>query len=177
MKNMNWYVLTGGPSSGKTETIKALSRLGYITFPETARVYIDQEIKKGKSIEEIRKDEAEFQNKVLELKIELEEEAPRDKIVFFDRGIPDTIAYCEAHGFASQKALNVSRTKKYKKIFFLEQLSFEKDYARIENDAIIKKLNKLLKKCYKDLGYEVVEIPVMSIQERVKKILSEVEQK
>ena len=64
-----WYVITGGPSSGKTTVLKKLAELGYLTYPEAARVFIDGEMAKGKSLKEIRGDEAEFQRKVLKIKI------------------------------------------------------------------------------------------------------------
>ncbi len=81
----NWYVLTGGPCSGKSKTLEYLSSLGYFTFPELARVLVDVEIAKGRKIEEIRKDEEEFQNKVLPMKIKLESKVDPKQIIFFDR--------------------------------------------------------------------------------------------
>lgn len=171
----NWYVVTGGPSSGKTTVLKELSKLGYITYIETARSFIDKEIAKGKSIEEIRSNEAEFQRKVLEMKIEIEKKAPKDKIVFFDRAIPDSIAYYRIYGLNEREVLKFCREKKYKKIFFLEQLPFEKDYARIEDNKTVAKLGKLLKEIYQNLGYKVINIPVMPVKERIQKILSEID--
>jgi len=169
----NWYVITGGPSSGKTTVLRALKKTGYITCPEVARTFIDEEINKGKSLKEIRKNEAEFQRKVLEAKIKIEKTAPKDKIIFFDRAIPDSIAYYQICGLDLKEVLKLCKRKFYKKIFFLEQLTFEKDYARIEDGRTIRKLNKLLKKTYKSLGYKIIDIPVASIKERVQKILKE----
>lgn len=172
----NWYIITGGPSSGKTSLLKELEKLGYITYPEAARVFIDQEMAKGRSLKEIRGDEAEFQKKVLKIKIKIEKEAPRDKIVFFDRGIPDSIAYYQICGLDPKEVLKFCKRKIYKRIFFLEQLPIEKDYARTEDDKTIEKLNKLLKENYKKLGYEVIEIPVMPTRDRLLKILKEIDE-
>jgi len=170
----HWYVITGGPSSGKTTIIEELSKLGYIIYPEAARVFINQEIAKDKSLKEIRNNEAEFQRKVLKIKIAVEKTAPKDKTVFFDRAIPDSIAYYQIYGLGRKEVLKFCQSKKYKKIFFLEQLPFEKDYARVENEETIKKIKKLLKENYKNLGYEVINIPAMSIKDRIQKILSEI---
>lgn len=172
--NLNWYVITGGPSSGKTSAIKELSRLGYIIFFEAARVFIDKEMAKGKSLEEIRGDEAKFQEEVFRLKVKVEKKAPKDKIVFFDRGLPDSIAYYQVCGLDPQKIIRLCSKKSYRKIFFLEQLPFEKDYARVEDDKIVKKLNKLLRESYINLGYIIVDIPAMSVEKGVQKILSEI---
>lgn len=175
----NWYVITGGPSSGKTTVLNELAKLGYIVNPEAARVLIDEEMAKGKSIEEIRGPtkggypEAEFQKKVLKIKIDVEKAAPKDKIVFFDRAIPDSIAYYQICGLDPKEVLKSCRGKVYRKIFFLEQLPFDQDYARVEDAETIKKLNKLLKESYQNLGYEIIEIPAISVQKQVKKILTE----
>ena len=56
----NWYVITGGPSTGKSKTIDYLAYLGYLIRPEVARILIDDELSKGKTLEEIREDEINF---------------------------------------------------------------------------------------------------------------------
>jgi len=170
----NWYVITGGPSSGKTTVLNELAKLGYIIYPEAARVLIDEEIAKGKSIEEIRGNEAEFQRKALMIKIEVEKRAPKDKIVFFDRAIPDSIAYYQICGLDPKEVFKFCQEKRYRKIFFFEQLPFENDYARVEDSKTIKKLTRLLKESYENLGYEVINIPAISAEDRVQKILSEI---
>ena len=170
----NWYVITGGPSSGKTTLIKELSKLGYITCPEMARILIDEGIKNGKSVEEIRSNESEFQRKVLRMKLAREEKMPKDEIVFFDRAIPDSIAYHQICGLDEKEVIKLCLGKRYKKVFFLEQLPFDKDYARTEDRKTIKKINHLLKESYKNLGYKIIKVPVVSVKERIKIILSEV---
>jgi len=170
----NWYVITGGPSSGKTTVLEELAKSGYLTYPEAARVFIDKEMAKRKTLKEVRGDEAEFQRKVLKIKINVEKEAPKDKTVFFDRAIPDSIAYYQICGLDPKEVLKFCQKNVYQKIFFLEQLPFDQDYARIEDNQTIKKLNKFLKESYKNLGYEVIDIPVIPVEERVRKILKEI---
>lgn len=174
LNKSNWYVLTGGPCSGKTTVLKELKKMGYIVYLEAARTFIDQEIKKGKILKEIRKDEREFQKKILKIKIKIEKIAPKAKMIFFDRAIPDSIAYHQTCGLNPKDVLKFCKRKIYRKIFFLEQLPFKNDYARIEDSKTIKKLNSLLKKSYENLGYKVIKIPIASIQERIKKILAEI---
>lgn len=178
MKNelkLNWYVITGGPSSGKTTVLEELAKLGYVIYPEAARVFIDEEMAKGKSLKEIRGNEDEFQRKVLKTKIEVEKAAPQDKIVFFDRAIPDSIAYYQICGLNPEEVLKFCQKKVYRKIFLFEQLPFDQDYARVEDEETIKKLNQLLKESYENLGYQVIDIPAVFVQERVKKILAEMQ--
>jgi len=63
MDKPKWYVITGGPCSGKTTIIKELRKIGYIVYPEAARIFIDKEIRKGRLLKEIRKNEAKFQKR------------------------------------------------------------------------------------------------------------------
>lgn len=170
----DWYVITGGPSSGKTTIVNELAKMGFITFPDAARVLIDKEIKKGRLIEEIRKNEANFQKRILKTKIKTEEKAPKNKIIFFDNAIPCSIAYYKSCGLDPKEALRFCQKGRYKKVFFLEQFPFEKDYARTEDDIIVKKLNKFLKECYENLGYKLISIPIMSKERRVQRILKEI---
>lgn len=170
----NWYVITGGPSSGKTTVINELARLGYFVAPDMARDYISQEIANGRSLKEIRGNEAEFQRKVVKMKIEREKKIPKNKIMFLDNAVPCSVAYYQICGLNPQEVIPLCRKNQYQKIFFLEQLPMEKDYARIENAKTIKKLNKLLKEEYENLGYKVINIPATSTKERIQKILAEV---
>lgn len=169
---LQWYVITGGPCSGKTTIINELSKLGFYTVPEAARLLIDREKNNGKSLEEIRRDELDFQVKVLKLKIEIENKMPRDKVIFFDRAVPDSIAYYEFLGVDSKQLKESCKEKRYRKVFFLEQLQFEKDYARVESEELANKLSDLLLNAYLELGYEVIIVPEMSVGDRVKFILS-----
>ena len=168
----NWYVITGGPSSGKTKVIEHLASLGYATVPEIARILIDSEQNKGRTIKEIRADEAEFQRKVFQMKIAAEDKLSPEQITFFDRGIPDSVAYYQLCGLNPTPIIEESKKRKYKGVFILEQLPFEKDYARVENEKTARDLDKLLYEAYSNLGYNVVRVPSQSIEERVKFILS-----
>ncbi len=44
MQKSNFYVLTGGPGSGKTSVLQELERRGYICIPEVARPIIKEQI-------------------------------------------------------------------------------------------------------------------------------------
>lgn len=168
----NWYVITGAPSSGKTTVVKLLEKSGYNVLYEAARIYIDQELQKGKTIQEIRKNEANFQRKILDLKIHYESKLSPKEITFLDRAIPDSIAYYELVGLPIDKCLEkATRNSYYKKIFIFEKLEFDKDYARTESKKEIEKLERLLEKAYKDLAFPIIKVPKMSIAKRVKFIL------
>lgn len=166
-------MLTGAPSSGKTTIIKLLEEKGYKVLYEIARIYIDQELKKGKTIQEIRKDEVDFQKKILNLKIYYESRLNPKITTFLDRAIPDSIAYNGLLGLPKDKYLDkIIKKTSYKKIFIFGKLEFEKDYARTESKEKIKKLEKLIEETYRNLSFPITIVPKMSIEKRLKFILN-----
>jgi predicted ATPase len=176
MIDTNWHVITGGPSSGKTKIIERLAFLGYLTVPEAARILIDNERSKGRTTEEIRADEAEFQRIVLQMKIDVENRMPPNQIIFFERGIPDSIAYYKVCGVNTESAIRASQKRRYKMIFLLEQLPFEKDYARVEDEKLANELSQLIHDSYSELGYNVIRVPLIKpIDRRVEFILSKIQ--
>jgi len=166
--------LTNAPSSGKSTVLRELETRGFKVINEVARTYIDEELKKGNSLDEIRgKDkEAAFQEKVLELKIELEKTLRRNEITFFERGIPDSYAYAIVSGLQiPPKMKYILNSCKYKKVFLFERLDFQKDYARIEDEHTAQQLQELLESTYSQLTFPVVKVPKMNVQQRVDFIL------
>ena len=167
-----WYVVTGGPGSGAGKVIQELAIRGYQTVPEAARVLIDRYEIRGVSSRELRRDEAAFQQRVFRMKLEIEEGIPKDRTVFFERGVPDSIPYYEICGLDYKGIVRVSRGR-YRKIFFLEELpEYKQDYARIEDEATARHIGRLLRPRYVELGYDVVDVPVMYTEPRAEFILS-----
>lgn len=173
MKTNNWCVITGAPSSGKSTVLRELEKKGYKTYEEWARVYIDSEIKSGKTLKEIRNDELEFQKKILQLKIDFEKTLNPSSLVFLDRGIPDSIAYMKLCGYGKDPILKkASKNCSYKKVFLMELIKYESDYARTESEEEAMILDKLLEDAYKELGMNVIRVPKMTVEDRIKFILS-----
>ncbi len=175
VEKTNWYIITGGPSTGKSKTIDHLAFLGYLIRPEVARILIDDELSKGKTIQEIREDEKSFEHKILKIKIETEETAPKNDLIFWERGLPDSIVYLKIYMGDYNLALQLSKKRQYKGVFILDLLPlYEKDYARTETSAKAKEIHEALYNCYSELGYKVVRVPVASISERAQYIIKQV---
>jgi predicted ATPase len=169
----NWYVITGGPSSGKSTTVDLLQRRGYKTTIEHARHYLDTQRAAGKTVEEIRRNQREFQLGVLRMQIEQERALSADDVVFLDRAIPDARAYYRFLDLPEDPILTeVLETVSYKKIFILDCLPLVNDYARREDEAGQKRIHRLLTDVYQSLPFPVVRVPILPPEERVDFILA-----
>lgn len=167
-----WYVLTGGPCAGKTTTINALSARGYPIVKEGARGYIEGELAKGRTIEDIRGADNSFFYHVLRAVVAAESVIPQDTEYFLDRAIPDSLAYYRAFGVPEDdELLNACRLFRYKKVFLLEPLDFEPDEARNESPELAEKLHASIRQAYEDLGYQITTIPILPVEDRVDLIL------
>jgi predicted ATPase len=171
MRLTNWYVITGAPCSGKTTSIRDLEQRGYRVVHEVARAFIEDEIKKGKSLVRIKADELAFERHILYKKALIEASLPENWIIFFDRAVPDSIAYFKLEGLNSDEPLKISTKVRYKKIFLFERLSFTRDDARSENDAQAASLESLIIKGYRMLDYDIVRVPLLSVKQRTEYIL------
>ena len=163
----NWYVLTGGPGSGKTSLIEQLKQRGHNTVQESARYQIEKQLKKGIPVEQIRKDERAFQLAVFEHKQMLHKALKPGTLTFFDRGYHDSLAYLEYHGLEIEKAiLDICKNTSYKKVFVLDMLPYRKDHARNEAHEVATGLHAALASVYKQYGHEVVIVPVLPVSQR-----------
>ena len=171
MTATNWCVITGAPSSGKTTLVLALEKAGYPVVHEVARALIQFEMAQGRTLEQIRSDVKSFENRILKAKVAVEAKLLKDELIFFDRGIPDSIAYFEIAGLDPLPAIAKSPSNHYRKIFLLDPLFFKKDRVRIEGKETAVTLGRALEKSYKKLGYKVNRIAVMPTQERLRAVL------
>ncbi|PQP34001.1 hypothetical protein C6A37_10030, partial [Desulfobacteraceae bacterium SEEP-SAG9] len=108
---------------------------------------------------------------ILYKKAEIEASLPENSIIFFDRAVPDSIAYFKLEGLDPDEPLKISRNVRYKKIFLFERLSFARDEARSENDAQATSLESLIIKGYQMIDYDIVRVPLLSVKQRSEFIL------
>ncbi len=169
MSENNWYVITGGPSSGKTTLIQELARRKYATIQEAAREVIDNGLAQGKSVKEIRSDEQVFQYEVLKQKLAVEASHDNQILTFFDRGMHDTAAYLQYYGWElNVLAQQAMKSATYRKVFLLEPLpNFEKDYARTEEDGFAESISRLLYDTYSAYNLKPIRVPALDVKDRL----------
>ncbi len=168
----NWHVITGAPCSGKTTVIQMLADQGHRTVAEAARSYIDDQLAQGKSLATIKANPMAFERHILMEKVGIERCLPKKETIFLDRAIPDSIAYYQLEGLDPAEPVQQSRFVRYKTIFLFEALPFEKDAVRAEDQIQSQRIEALLSKAYRDLGYPIVRVPVLSIARRAAFVLS-----
>lgn len=171
-KERNWYVITGGPSSGKSTVIRLLKDMGYQTTIEVARHFIDLQRINGRSTDEIRSNQRQFQHKVLNLQINLERRLDPQELTFLDRGLPDELAYYQYFNLPpDEKLVEYLEFATYKKIFIMDLLPLDPDYARTEDTVAQIALHQLIIENYQNRGEPIVMVPVLPPKERVQFIL------
>ena len=171
----NWHVITGAPCSGKTTVVHELERRGYCVVHEVARAYIEGKLAEGLSLARIRVDELAFECRILEEKAAIERNLGARDTIFFDRAVPDSIAYFRLSGFDPSEPIALSGERRYKKIFLLDRLPARKDAVRKEDDRTASFIEALLIDCYRGLGYPLIRIPVSDVSSRADAILKHLE--
>lgn len=168
----NWYVITGGPCTGKTTVVELLAKQGYVTIAEQARHYIDTQRIDGRTVEEIKRNKELFQLDILNLQIKEESTLDVNKIAFLDRALPDAMAYYEFLGLKYDDRL-VAMCKRfcYQKIFILDRLPLINDYARLEDEEEQIRIHNLIIEVYGRFSCPVIHVPVFSPEDRVKFII------
>jgi predicted ATPase len=166
------YVLTGGPCAGKTTLILELEKRGYSVLAEAARLIIDEKLAAGKTIGDIVTD-PEWLISVVRRKLEMEKEVPRDEAHFFDRGVPDSLAYYNVNNKEVNDEVRAALAQvSYRKVFLLDLIDFVNDEARSETPEQAMILHGLIREAYEDQGYELVEVPVLPVPERADFVLA-----
>ena len=170
-----WYVLTGGPGAGKSTSIADLEKRGHVTAPEMARRLFQEKMDRGEDLADIKNHMEEFQHTILERQLEMEVGLPSDKMVFFDRGLGDQIAYYRFFSLKEDKELEHALSKaEYKKVFLLAIVNAESDGVREESVTEAAILEEYIRAGYERQGFEIVHVPVLPVAERTDFILSHV---
>lgn len=168
----NWCVITGGPSSGKTTLIDQLAKAGHQVAPEVARDYIKKMLANNYTLDEIRHDSYQLQRGILAMALKRERQLERKQTLFFDRGTPDSLGYFRYYQLDAQHVSHSCQHTRYRKIFYCHQLPLEYDAIRLEDSLSAKMISDYIYEAYLNLGYDLIELPPISVEERIHIILS-----
>jgi len=167
----NWHVITGTVCSGKTTLIDQLAAQGFQTVPEPGRQYFEREMAKGRTFDEIRENPIALTHELISITLEIEHGLPANDILFLDRAFPDALAFCRVYGLNPNEFVAECFNHHYASVFLLDRFPVEQDGVRAEDDATAGFLDEWLARDYSALGYSVVRVPVLSIEDRLALIL------
>lgn len=167
---MGKYIITGAPGSGKTSLLAALQQEQYHCCGEVSRQLIIELTAKGsRCLPWI--DLPCFAQLALARMIASYRSAPKEGPVFFDRGIPDIIAYLSAAGLpVSEKYRTSLRRYPYENTAFLlppwEDIYLQ-DPQRWQTFEEARLIDQHLRDTYRSAGYRIVLLPRSTVAQRV----------
>ncbi len=170
-------VIIGGPGSGKTTLIDALTKMGHCCYPEISRQVIMKAREQG--IEQLfLENPLLFSELLLEGRMKQHQTACEENsdIVFIDRGIPDVLAYMHYIGDSYPATFDdACREHKYNRIFILppwEEI-YTSDEARYETYEQSQLLFNHLSETYRNYNYDLIEVPRTTVEKRIEFIFDE----
>jgi len=173
-------IITGGPGTGKTSLIEELKKNNFKCFDEISRGITLKYRKKG--IEQLfLSDPNLFSQELLNGRIQQFNKSInlQADCVFFDRGIPDIIAYLNFKKVdLSKKILESVDKYKYDMIFLLEPWEdiYSSDIIRYESFDQVITIDSYIKNTYKEFGYNPIIVPKDNIKNRVDFVINSLKQ-
>ena len=172
------YVITGGPGTCKTLLIEALERSGFKAVEEVAREIIKEQMQQGGEALPW-KDTTLYTELMLERSIDSYlVNAKNDGILFFDRGIPDTLAYATLIGLPDKENIEqaVAKYRYDRHVFILppweDIYCTDKERKQSFNEAI--DTYYVMKEVYEKAGYTLIEMPKVPVAERVNFVIDSI---
>lgn len=175
MEGHKKVVITGGPGTGKTAVIDHLKSLGHSCLEEISREVTLEAQKQG--IDQLfLADPILFSQKLLEGRISQYQQVDKVQgIVFFDRGIPDTVAYMDYFNTEyPEHFIQACYDHPYDMVFLLppwEEI-YCCDNERYETFEQAVAIYNTLKATYLQYGYTAIEVPLDTVAKRVAYIKS-----
>lgn len=173
---MKPIVITGGPGAGKTSIINELAQRGYLTFKETPRFLIEQQMQKANGILPWTQ-LSEFAELCLDMmQIQKQASEKQSCVSFLDRAIPDICAYLHLGKLAVDNKYREVSQGYFEKVFFCapNQSIYTQDTVRPHAFSEAIEIHQLLLTCYRDLGYQPIEVPWSSVESRANFILKQI---
>ena len=181
-------VITGGPSTGKTVIIQQLEAFGHYCFHEIVRTMTLEAKKEGNPELFVSnplafvEDPFKFNQRILSGRMDQYSKSVgiKNPYVFFDRGIPDVLAYMDY--FDQSYTLEFEEacaSRRYDKVLILppwEEI-YVADNERLESFEEAIEIHDHLKNTYMRYDYDPVLIPTGTVKERISFVLNELKEK
>lgn len=175
----NYYIFTGGPGAGKSSILDELKNRGYPVVAEVARKIIKEQLAIGGDATHMGNRVA-FRDLMLKHSIAAYTDHLQTKgKMFFDRGIPDLYGYSELIKVSVSKYIKQAIEEyRYNATVFMFppwQEIYSNDEERKQDFQEALTTYHLIKKGYIESGYDLIEVPKASINNRATFILEKIE--
>ena len=168
---MPLYVISGGPGAGKTTLLAALRQAGFAGADEVSRQLIRELVAQGNNLVPWHNLAGFAELALARMAAQHQDATRRGGTTFFDRGLPDIIAYLEVAGLPVPPAsYAVVAAHPYQTPVFLLppwREIYVNDAERWQTFAEAKTLYHALQHTYQRLGFATIELPKTSVTERV----------
>ena len=170
---MSRIVITGGPGAGKTTLLLALRARGYAIVGDSPRRIIQDRVGRGLSP---RPSAAEFALEILRMDIaNFDQHASTPGHVFFERSVLDALCGLDLAAPLDESELSgwLAKYQYCSKVFVLPpwRAIYVNDAERDHTFEHAESVNKITQDWYRRCGYEVVEVPKVSVEERCAYVL------
>ena len=178
MQTDRLFVITGGPGSGKTTLIEALASAGLATSAEVGRAIIREEMAVGGTALPWA-DELAFAERMVVREIAAHAEAlVSGQTVVLDRGVPDVAGFLRVSGLPVPPHIDTAaRTCRYNRHVFIApywDTIYTGDAERKQTPAVAEATHAIMAETYHDYGYDLVELPRVSVADRVDLIIDRI---
>ncbi|MCJ8140262.1 AAA family ATPase [Falsirhodobacter halotolerans] len=169
------FVVTGGPGSGKSTLIDALCDRGFASMPEAGRAIIRDQVQIGGTALPWA-DKIMFAELMLGWELRSWHEASAlEKPVLMDRGVPDVVGYLSLSGLRIPAHVEAAaKTYRYNRMAFIApywEAIFGQDAERKQDHEEAEATHQVMADTYSRFGYQLVELPKVTVEERVAFVL------
>ncbi|EJL6952215.1 AAA family ATPase [Vibrio cholerae] len=170
---MSIVIISGGPGAGKTTLLNALAERGYATYPEIPRQLIEQESLKQDGILPWH-DLPAFAELCYDAMLVQKQSAQSASMAFLDRAIPDICAYLLGAEQAVPAEYWQASLEYHPQVFMCEpnSITYQQDEVRPYAFEEALQIHQRLVNTYSELGYECIDVPMASIEQRVAFVLT-----